>query len=309
MHTSFQSKLPLIAIHGGAGDLRPEDLSESTAAAYHASLDSVLKHSYAMLEAGRPAMEVVVEAVRLLEDDPLFNAGKGSVFTSEATHEMDAAVMCGASGHAGAIAGVRNLKNPVLTALEVLNEKDFVLLGASGAEAYAKEHGHIFESNEYFYTEARFAQLKKAKEAGTIALDHHKYGTVGAVAVGLDGHCAAATSTGGLTNKRYGRIGDSPIIGAGTYAEDATCALSCTGYGEPFLLRNAAYQVSARMKFGGVSLEDAMRATVEDDLIKFDGDGGIIAVDPKGHIVLCFNSAMMYRGWAGGSLPGGTAIG
>jgi beta-aspartyl-peptidase (threonine type) len=308
MHTQLQEKLPLLAIHGGAGDLNPADLSAENRLAYEAALIRVLQSAFPALHGGASALEVAVETVRLLEDEPLFNAGKGSVFTAEGNHELDAAIMCGCSGQAGAVAGVRNLKNPVLTAREVLDEKNFVLLAAAGAEAFARKHGAVFESNHYFYSAERFAQLEKAKQTDSVALDHHKYGTVGAVVVDLHGHCAAATSTGGLTNKHYGRIGDSPIIGAGTFAEDATCAVSCTGYGEPFLLRNAAHQVAARMKFGHVSLAESVRATVQEDLPKYDGDGGLIAVAPNGELVLSFNSAMMYRGWATGDTPPQCAI-
>jgi beta-aspartyl-peptidase (threonine type) len=245
---------------------------------------------------------VAVEAARLLEDEPLFNAGRGSVFSATQTHEMDAAVMCGSTGQAGAVAGVTGIRNPILTARHVLDEKNYVLISGRGAEEYAHAKGDAFEQPEYFYTEERHQQLLKAKVEDRVALDHHKYGTVGAVAVDLKGDCAAATSTGGLTNKKYGRVGDSPIIGAGTYASNRTCAISCTGYGEPFLLRTAAYQVAARMEFGGISLEDAVRTTVEVDLPSFDGDGGLIAVGPNGEIVLGYNSAMMYRGWVGADL-------
>jgi len=309
MNQAYRSKLPLLAIHGGAGDLKPEDLSEEESAAYRQALSSVVDHVFAELRDGADALEASVEAVRLLEDEPLFNAGRGAVFTADETHEMDAAAMCGRSGRAGAIAGVRNLKNPVLTARRVLEEKDFVFLAGEGAASFARKHGMVFEDDAYFRTEARYAQLQKAKAKQTMALDHHKYGTVGAVAVDLKGNCAASTSTGGLTNKRYGRVGDSPVIGAGTFAENASCAVSCTGYGEPFLLRCTAHQLAARIRFGGADLKTAATATVEDDLARFDGDGGLIAVTPQGELVLCFNSAMMYRGWAGGDLEPGCAIG
>lgn len=296
IHT-FKSRLPLLAIHGGAGDLRPEDLDPEQSAAYREALQRVVSIAWPMLRDGGKALDVVVEAARLLEDEPLFNAGKGSVFTSDQRHEMDAAVMCGKTGQAGAVAGVSGIKNPVQTARHVLDEKSYVMLSGNGAEGYARNKGDAFEAPEYFYTEARHEQLLKAKVEDRVALDHHKYGTIGAVAVDVDGNCAAATSTGGLTNKQYGRIGDSPIVGAGTYASNKTCAISCTGYGEPFLLRSAAYQVAARMDFGGATLEEAVRATVEKDLMDYDGDGGLIAVGPNGEIVLGYNSAMMYRGW------------
>jgi len=309
MHDFFESKAPLLLIHGGAGDLRPEDLSPEQAKAYTEALGRVLEGSFPLLAKGGKAVDAVAEAVRRLEDEPLFNAGRGAVFTAEEKHEMDAAIMCGRSGQAGAIAGARNLKNPVLCAQSVLAERDFVLLAGAGAEAYARAKGHVFESDAYFRTEERYQQLLKAKEEDRMALDHHRFGTVGAVAIDLMGNCAAATSTGGLTNKRYGRIGDSPVIGAGTYADNASCAVSCTGYGEPFLLRNAAYQVSARMRFGGASLREAAVDTVEGDLPEFGGDGGLIALTPGGQAVLCFNSAMLYRGWAGAELPAGCAIG
>jgi beta-aspartyl-peptidase (threonine type) len=303
MIQSFRSQLPLLAIHGGAGDLRPEDLEPEQARAYEAALRHVLEPTWAELSQGAEALDVAVEAVRRLEDEPLFNAGRGAVFSADEKHEMDASVMCGKSHQAGAIAGVRNLRNPVLTAREVLRERDYVLLGGPGAEAYARERGQIFEEDAYFFSQQRYDQLLRARETNRMTLDHHKYGTVGAVVVDASGHCAAATSTGGLTNKRFGRIGDSPIVGAGTFAEDGLCAISCTGYGEPFLLRNAAYQVAARMRFGGADLPAAVRATVEGDLAQHDGDGGLIAVGSDGHIVLGYNSAMMYRAWVGASTP------
>lgn len=298
----------MLAIHGGAGDLRPEDLSPELSAEYLAALRRVIDSVWPMLRDGGDALSAATEAGRLLEDEPLFNAGRGAVFSAEKTHEMDAAVMCGETGNAGAIAGVIGVRNPVLVAREVLDEKNYVLLAGKGAEKYAKEKGAAFEAPDYFYTEERYQQLLKAAEEDRMALDHHKYGTIGAVAVDVDGNCAAATSTGGLTNKKYGRVGDSPIVGAGTYASNKTCAISCTGYGEPFLMRSAGYQVAARMEFGGASLSDAVRATVEEDLVNFDGDGGMIAVSPSGDIVLGYNSAMMYRGWVAADIEAGTGI-
>ena len=308
MIQKFISRLPLIAIHGGAGDFRPEDLSPELSARYHEALQRVLDRAWPLLRYGENALEVATEAARLLEDEPLFNAGKGAVFSADQTHDMDAAVMCGQSGNAGGVAGVTGIKNPVLVAREVLNEKDYVLLAGRGAEAFARERKAVFERPEYFYTKERYQQLLKAAEEDKMALDHHKFGTIGAVVVDVDGNCASATSTGGLTNKKYGRVGDSPIIGAGTYASNKTCAISCTGYGEPFLMRTAAYQVAARIEFGGANLEDAVRATVEDDLMQYDGDGGLIAVSPVGEIVLGYNSAMMYRGWAATDVEPGTGI-
>jgi L-asparaginase / beta-aspartyl-peptidase len=308
MHTHFHGKAPLLAIHGGAGDLRPEGFSPAQRLVYESALQRVIEAVFPELRAGCSALEAAVEAVRLLEDEPLFNAGRGAVFTAEGHHEMDAAVMCGQSGQAGAVAGVRLLKNPVLTATKVLEQENFVLLSGSGAEEFAREHGQIFEPAAYFHTPERMAQLEKARMPNTMALDHHKFGTVGAVAIDRNHHSAAATSTGGLTNKRYGRIGDSPIIGAGTFAGDSTCAVSCTGYGEPFLLRNAAYQVAARMKFGRANLSEAVRATVHEDLPRFQGDGGLIAVAPTGELCLSFNSAMMYRAWAAADIAPRWAI-
>jgi len=308
MIQTFKSRLPLIAIHGGAGDLRPEDLSKEQSRGYRDALQRVLNSVWPLLESSGHALEVATEAVRLLENEPLFNAGRGSVLTSEENHEMDASVMCGSTGKAGAIACVTGIRNPILTARQVLNEKNYALLCGRGAEAYARERGEVFEPPEYFYTEARYQQLLRARKEDTIALDHHKYGTVGAVVVDAGGNSAAATSTGGLTNKKYGRVGDSPIVGAGTYASNKTCAISCTGYGEPFLLRTAAYQVAARIEFGGASLEQAVRATIEDDLPQYDGDGGMIAVGPKGDIVLGYNSAMMYRAWAAADIEPGCGI-
>lgn len=304
---------PVIAIHGGAGTLSRAHISAEQERAYHAALQQVLLAGQAVLAQGGTAMEAVCEAVRLLEDCPLFNAGHGAVFTAQATHELDAAVMDGATLAAGAVAGVSRIRNPVQAARVVMQNGQHVLMVAEGAERMAQEAGLATVEPSYFSTPARHAQLlaAQARQAGVV-LDHdgaaalagraidegRKMGTVGAVALDAHGHLAAATSTGGMTNKLPGRLGDSPLIGCGTYADDRTAAVSCTGHGESFIRVAAAHDVCARMAYGGASLEAATHAVVHEALPAVQGTGGLIAVDRQGNVCLPFNTEGMYRGLA-----------
>ena len=304
---------PVIAIHGGAGTLSRAHISAEQERAYHAALQQVLLAGQAVLAQGGTAMEAVCEAVRLLEDCPLFNAGHGAVFTAEATHELDAAVMDGTTLAAGAVAGVSRIRNPVQAARAVMQNGQHVLMVAEGAERMAQEAGLATVEPSYFSTPARHAQLlaAQARQAGVV-LDHdgaaalagraidegRKMGTVGAVALDAHGHLAAATSTGGMTNKLPGRLGDSPLIGCGTYADDRTAAVSCTGHGESFIRVAAAHDVCARMAYGGASLEAATHAVVHEALPAVQGTGGLIAVDRQGNVCLSFNTEGMYRGLA-----------
>ena len=304
---------PVIAIHGGAGTLSRAHISAEQERAYHAALQQVLLAGQAVLAQGGTAMEAVCEAVRLLEDCPLFNAGHGAVFTAQATHELDAAVMDGAALAAGAVAGVSRIRNPVQAARAVMQNGQHVLMVAEGAERMAQEAGLATVEPSYFSTPARHAQLlaAQARQAGVV-LDHdgaaalagraidegRKMGTVGAVALDAHGHLAAATSTGGMTNKLPGRLGDSPLIGCGTYADDRTAAVSCTGHGESFIRVAAAHDVCARMAYGGASLEAATHAVVHEALPAVQGTGGLIAVDRQGNVCLPFNTEGMYRGIA-----------
>jgi beta-aspartyl-peptidase (threonine type) len=300
--------IPVIAIHGGAGTLSRSNISPEQEAAYHAALAAILRAGERVLAAGGTALDAVSLAVDLLEDNPLFNAGHGAVFTSAETHELDAAVMDGATLRAGAVACVSRIKRPLRAARAVMEASEHVLLAGAGAEAFAAAQGLELVDPSYFSTEFRRTQLRRAQAAAVTVLDHdggnddrpldegRKFGTVGAVALDAQGNLAAATSTGGMTNKRPGRIGDSPLIGAGTYADNRTAAVSCTGSGEMFIRANAAFDVCARMAYGGLSLQDATEAVVMQALPAIDGRGGLIAIDAQGNVSLPFNTEGMYRG-------------
>ncbi len=291
-----------IAIHGGAGTIRREDLTEEQEHAYRGGLTAALEAGYARLEKGGTAMEAVRAAVVVLEDNSLFNAGRGSVFAKNGTHEMDAAVMDGQTLLAGAVSAVKNIRNPVELAYAVMTQTPHVMLNGSGANDFAEAIALQKEPDEYFFSQFRFEQWQQVKGTDEVSLDHDnilkdkKFGTVGAVACDVAGNIAAATSTGGMTNKRWGRVGDSSVIGAGTYANNKTCAISCTGHGEMFIRAVAAYDVSCLMEYKGLSLEEAMKVVVIDKLPKIDGEGGMIGVDGKGNIAMIFNSEGMYRG-------------
>ena len=295
-----------ITIHGGAGTILKEDMTPELEKAYLKGLEDALHAGYAVLEQGGSAVNAVKAAVVVLEDNLLFNAGRGSVFTKKGVQEMDAAIMEGKNREAGAISGVRNVRNPIELAAEVMNNSNHVFLSGKGANDFAIKQGIKLEPDEYFFSQFRYDQWKELRDSDNYSLDHthqgleelmkdKKFGTVGAAACDSEGNIAAATSTGGMTNKKYGRIGDSPIIGAGTYANNATCAISCTGHGEPFIRAVAAYDVSAHMEYKGMSLQEAMNEVVHKKLIEIEGEGGMIGVDAKGNVAMMFNSAGMYR--------------
>ncbi|WBU47983.1 beta-aspartyl-peptidase [Kosakonia pseudosacchari] len=295
----------VIAIHGGAGAIGRAQMSPEKEQRYVHVLSSIIETGQRMLESGVSALDVVTEAVRLLEECPLFNAGIGAVFTRDETHELDACVMDGNTLQAGAVAGVSRLRNPVLAARLVMEHSPHVFMIGEGAEKFAFSHGMEAVSPSLFSTPERFAQLMEARDAGHTVLDHgsapldesKKFGTVGAVALDKQGNLAAATSTGGMTNKLPGRVGDSPLPGAGCYANNANVAVSCTGTGEVFIRALAAYDIAALMEYGGLSLQEACDAVVMEKLPALGGSGGLIAVDREGNVALPFNSEGMYRAW------------
>lgn len=292
-----------IAVHGGAGTISKKSMTPEKEAAYLKALSDAIAAGYDILEKNGDALDAVKAAVIELENNILFNAGKGSVFTNTGTHEMDASIMDGRNLDAGAVAAVKNIRNPIELAYAVMKKSEHVFLIGQGAEEFAKQNGIAFEPDEYFFSEFRYKQLLTTKKTNETALDHNvdaddkKFGTVGAVACDANGNVAAATSTGGMTNKQFGRVGDSPIIGIGTYANNKTCAVSCTGHGEPFIKAVAAYDVSCLMEYKGLSLEEAMNIVVMNKLMKIDGEGGMIGVDAKGNDAVIFNSEGMYRGF------------
>ncbi|WP_122094702.1 isoaspartyl peptidase/L-asparaginase family protein [Rahnella sp. Larv3_ips] len=307
---------PVIAIHGGAGAITRAAMSAEKEQLYLAELERIVASGQAILASGGSALDAVTEAVRLLEECPLFNAGKGAVFTHQGTHELDACIMDGRTLDAGAISCVNHIRNPILTARKVLEVSPHVMFTGAGAEAFAREQGQEMVGPDYFFTQERYDQLQRAIAADSgVILDHdgasqsatpsgdpldpeHKFGTVGAVAMDALGNLAAATSTGGMTNKQAGRVGDSPIIGAGCYASNKTVAISSTGTGEVFMRTVAAYDVAALIEYAGLSLEEATHRVVQEKLLPLGGIGGMIAIDRFGNVVLPFNSEGMYRGFA-----------
>ncbi len=302
-----QMSKPVIAIHGGAGAITRTALSAEKEQEYIQALSGIVAAGQQILAQGGSALDAVTEAVRLLEECPLFNAGKGSVFTHQGTHELDACVMDGRTCDAGAVAGVSRIRNPILAARAVLENSQHVLFAGEGAERFATAHGLEMVAPDFFFTQSRFDQLHRAQaELGRVLLDHDgaepidpdsKFGTVGAVALDALGNLAAATSTGGMTNKQAGRVGDTPIIGAGCYANNATVAVSSTGTGEIFMRGVAAYDVSALMEYAGLSLQQASDRVVMEKLLAMGGSGGMIAIDSQGNVALPFNSEGMYRGF------------
>jgi beta-aspartyl-peptidase (threonine type) len=290
-----------IAIHGGAGVIDRAQMAPEREASYLAGLSAALDAGYAILERGGSSLDAVAEAVRLLEDDPQFNAGRGAVLTHDGEAELDASIMDGVGPRAGAVAGVRHVKNPIGLARLVMDKSPYVMLIGEGAEEFAREHGLEFVPNTYFRTPNREQELQRAlqrerhSEKGTPAPGTIT-GTVGAVALDRAGNLAAATSTGGTTNKRYGRVGDTPIIGAGTYANNESCAVSATGSGEFFIRSVVAYDIHALMQYKQLSVDDAAKEVVQVKLKRAGGDGGIIAIDRAGHITLKFNCEGMFRG-------------
>lgn len=295
-----------LVIHGGAGTILKADMTPDLEKAYMDGLNQALQAGFAVLEEGGTSVNAVKAALVVLEDHVLFNAGRGAVFTKKGVQEMDAAIMDGQSLAAGAVAGVRNVRNPIELATEVMRNSNHVFLSGKGANDFAIKQGVKLEPDEYFFSQFRYDQWKAIRDSDTYSLDHthhhleelmrdKKFGTVGAVACDQHGHLAAATSTGGMTNKKYGRIGDSPLIGAGTYANDATCAISCTGHGEMFIRAVASYDVSCLIEYSNLSLQAAMDKVVNHKLKSLHGEGGMIGVDGKGNHAMIFNSAGMYR--------------
>jgi len=299
-----------IAIHGGSGTIEKSEFSVEKEAEVRATLEQAVRAGHEILAAGGSSLDAVTRAVTMLEDSPHFNAGRGAVFNAEGRNELDASIMEGATLNAGAVAAVHNVRNPVLLARKVMTDSVHVMLMGEGAEAFGREQGIAFEEDAYFYTDYRWQQLQKAKaseQPGTTYLSETPdrwFSTVGAVALDRDGNLAAATSTGGMTNKQWGRVGDSPIIGAGTYADNRSCAVSATGHGEYFIRATVARDVCARMQFTKVSLAEATDQVIRQQLTAMGGDGGVIAVDPQGHVALTFNTSGMYRASidAGGKL-------
>ena len=279
---------PVIAIHGGAGVILKGDLSEEREKLIREKLDEAISLGYEILNTSGSSTDAVIETIKILENSPLFNAGKGAVFTNNGTIEHDASIMNGADLNAGASSGTMHVKNPITLANAIMTKSDHVFLSGSGAEEFAKKENLDMVEQDYFYTEFRFNQLKKMK-------DDSKFGTVGCVAMDKKGNLVAGTSTGGMTNKKWGRIGDSPIIGAGTYANNNTCAVSCTGSGEYFMRSVVAYDVSALIEYEKLSLKDAVSKIIHKKLPAIGGDGGLIAIDNKGNIAMDFNTPGMYR--------------
>jgi L-asparaginase / beta-aspartyl-peptidase len=296
-----------LAIHGGAGTIERSNVTPEREREYRAGLERALTAGYEILKRGGSSLDATEAAVRVLEDDPHFNAGKGSVFTSAGTNEMDAAIMDGKTLAAGAVASLKHIKNPISLARLVMEKSGHVMMDSEGAEAFAKENGIELVDQKYFFTQDRWDALQKIKAAEKsrtsgvgkklLITDQDRHGTVGAVALDQNGNLAAATSTGGTTNKRPGRVGDSPVIGAGTYANNATCAVSATGDGEYFIRATVGRDVSALMEYRGMSLKEAAQAALE-KAARLGGTGGLIAIDQQGNVTLPFNTAGMYRGYA-----------
>jgi L-asparaginase / beta-aspartyl-peptidase len=298
-------------IHGGAGTIERSRMTPEREKAYRDKLSEALLAGFGVLQKGGGCLDAVVAAITLLEDSPLFNAGKGAVFTSAGTNELDSSIMDGRTLKAGAVAGLKRVKNPILLARLVMEQSPHVMMTGEGAETFATQKGVELVDPKYFFTEERWQQLQRIKEAeknpppkkselkrGTTPFDEHKFGTVGAVCLDRAGNLGAGTSTGGMTNKRFGRVGDSPIIGAGTYADNETCAVSCTGDGEYFIRAAVAHNVSAMMLYGGKSVAEAAAGAIE-KVGKLGGTGGLIALDRRGNFTTPFNTSGMYRGWIG----------
>ncbi|MCD6597456.1 MAG: isoaspartyl peptidase/L-asparaginase [Bacteroidales bacterium] len=280
-----------LVIHGGAGLIKKENMTPELEKQYETKLTEALAKGYSILKSGGSSRDAVEQTIQIMENSPLFNAGKGAVFTHDGYNELDAAVMDGKTLEAGAVAGVRNVKNPITLARKIMENSAHVMLSGNGALEFAREQGLEIVDSSYFFTERRWKSLQKA-------LKDKKFGTVGCVALDKEGNLFAGTSTGGMTNKQYGRIGDSPIIGAGTYANNNTCAISATGHGEFFIRYTVAHEISALMKFKNYSLDDAAKLVINGTLKKAGGEGGLIGIDCKGKITMPFNTPGMFRGFA-----------
>ncbi len=284
-----------IAIHGGAGTIVREEMTPQIEAKYRHKLRQALAAGHGLLVKGGSSIDAVQAAIVVMEDSPLFNAGRGAVFAHDRTNQMDASIMRGDDLNAGAVAGVSGVRNPIGLARQVMENSVHVMLSGSGAEQFALQRGVKFEEPDYFRTERRWRQINKALDQSALA-PAHKFGTVGAVALDRHGNLAAGTSTGGMTNKRFGRIGDSPIIGAGTYADNAACAISATGHGEFFIRAAVAHDICARKRYLGLSLQQAADQVIQEKLVNMQGSGGVVAMDPAGEVVFSFNTPGMYRG-------------
>lgn len=292
-----------IALHGGAGTLLKSKMTPDRAFIYRTALAEALEAGAHILRSGGSALDAVIESVAALEDSAYFNAGKGAVFTHEGTHELDASLMDGKTRKAGAVCAVKHVESPIRLC-RLIMDSEYVMLNGEGAEAFAQAAGIEMVDNASFSTALRREQLERAIKAGVVQLDHsdepernQKYGTVGAVARDISGNLAAATSTGGMTNKKYGRVGDSALIGAGTWADNRSCALSATGYGEYFIRAGVAARVAGMMEYGNASLQEATSRMLHEEIAPLGGDGGLIAVDPAGRVVTPYNSEGMYRAW------------
>lgn len=298
----------VLVIHGGAGTILKKNMTHEKEQAYRQKLEEALMAGFKVVEANGTSKDAVAAAIHVLEDSPLFNAGRGSVYNNQERQEMDAAIMCGKNKSAGAIAGVQRIKNPIDAAIAVMEKSEHVLLTGKGAEEFAGKHGIIMVPRSYFKSKDRLEQLRKVKQEEKTILDHdadrssldslddRKYGTVGAVALDRNGDIAAGTSTGGMTNKRYNRVGDSPLIGSGTYADNQTCGVSCTGHGEYFIRNVVAYDVSALMMYKDLSVSEAAAEVIRKQT-EIGGKGGLIALDANGNVALPFNTEGMYRGY------------
>jgi len=295
-----------LVIHGGAGTIKRENMTPEKEKAYHAGLQLALDSGYAVLERGGKSLDAVIAAIRVMEDNPLFNAGKGAVFTHEGRNEMDAAIMDGGNLMAGSVASVTTIRNPITAAYAVMTKSEHVMLIGPGAEKFAGEQGIEIVDPSYFFDSTRYKQWQRVlheKEAGRAAMLYDpyikdkKFGTVGCVALDQYGNIAAGTSTGGMTDKKYGRVGDAPIIGAGTYANNATCGVSATGWGEYFIRLSVAHDIHALMAYGDLSLQEAADSVVMKNVPRLGGDGGIIALDRAGNVSMTFNTSGMYRGY------------
>lgn len=301
-----------ITVHGGAGTIEPGSIPPEKETAYHKGIEEALQAAYKILSGKGSALDAVEAAVCSLENNPLFNAGKGAVFTHDGKHELEAAIMCGKTLKAGAATGLHSVKNPVTLARKIMDNSDFVFMCGSGAEEFAREQNLDFQLEDYFFTHERYQELKQKQEkewekanaqADPTQLSGKSLGTVGAVALDIHGNLAAATSTGGLTNKKYGRIGDTPLIGCGTYANNTTCAVSCTGDGEFFIRTVAAHEVYSLVAYKGISIQEATNIVIHERLKAIAGEGGLIAIDRQGNIGMAYNSPNMHRGCI---MPDGT---
>ncbi len=285
-----------LVLHGGAGVMSRSEMSEERQAEYKATMEKALLHGEQLLKNGATSSDVVVEVIKIMEDSPLFNAGKGAVFTNSGKIELDASVMEGKTLNAGAVAGVKDIKNPIMAARKVMDNSEHVMLSGKGASDFAKKQGIEIVNNKYFYTRSRYESLKQLQKSEKKPTTSDNTGTVGCVALDIHGNLFAGTSTGGMTNKKFGRIGDSPIIGAGTYANNNTCAVSCTGHGEYFIRLGFARDVSALMEYKNMSVTESCREEIR-KLSELGGTGGVIALDARGNVAMEFNTSGMMRGY------------